>query len=133
MTNPHLTHLYFLLDRSGSMNSIVEDTVGGFDAFIAEQQKTPGECRVTLAQFANHYDVVYADRPIADVPALELQPRGSTALLDAMGRSITDVTAPAVTDIMAELRRILRLSARLLVGGVRAASRAVSPRAATRR
>ena len=69
MTNPDLTHLYFLLDRSGSMNSIVEDTVGGFDAFIAEQRKTPGECRVTLAQFDDAYEEVYADRPIADVPS----------------------------------------------------------------
>ena len=63
MTDPNLTHLYFLLDRSGSMNSIVEDTVGGFDAFIAEQRTTPGECRVTLAQFDDHYEEVYADRP----------------------------------------------------------------------
>ena len=90
MTRADLTHLYFLLDRSGSMQSIKTDTEGGFEAFIAEQRKAPGECRVTLAQFDNEYDVVYADRPLADVPALDLQPRGSTALLDAMGRTITD-------------------------------------------
>ncbi len=90
MTNPDLTHLYFLLDRSGSMNSIVEDTVGGFDAFIAEQRATPGECRVTLAQFDDSYEEVYADRPIADVPSLVLQPRGTTALLDSIGRLVTD-------------------------------------------
>jgi hypothetical protein len=65
MTNTNLTHLYFLLDRSGSMNSIVEDTVGGFDAFIAEQRETPGECRVTLAQFDDAYEEVYADSPAA--------------------------------------------------------------------
>jgi hypothetical protein len=90
MTDPNLTHLYLLLDRSGSMQSIKTDTEGGFAAFVEEQKRGPGECRVTLAQFDNHYDVVYADRPIADVPALDLQPRGSTALLDAMGRLITD-------------------------------------------
>ena len=90
MTNPHLTHLYFLLDRSGSMNSIVEDTVGGFDAFIAEQRKTPGECRVTLAQFDDAYEEVYADHPIADVPSLVLQPRGTTALLDSVARIVLD-------------------------------------------
>lgn len=93
MTDKTLTHIYLLLDRSGSMQSIKTDTEGGFAAFVEEQKRTPGECRVTLAQFDNHYDVVYADRPIADVPALELQPRGSTALLDAMGRSITDAGA----------------------------------------
>ncbi len=93
MTDSNLTHLYFLLDRSGSMQSIKSDTEGGFTAFIDEQRRTAGECRVTLAQFDNHYDVVYADRPIADVPPLDLQPRGSTALLDAMGRLVTDAGA----------------------------------------
>jgi len=90
VTRADLTHLYFLLDRSGSMQSIKTDTEGGFAAFVAEQRAGAGECRVTLAQFDNEYDVVYADRPIADVPALDLQPRGSTALLDAMGRTITE-------------------------------------------
>lgn len=90
MTNPNLTHLYFLLDRSGSMQSIREDTVGGFDAFIAEQRSHPGECRVTLAQFDDRYDVVYTDQPIQDVPSLDLQPRGMTALLDAIGRLVSD-------------------------------------------
>jgi hypothetical protein len=89
MTNPNLTHIYFLLDRSGSMQAIKEDTEGGFDAFVAEQRRAPGECRVTLAQFDTHYDEVYADRPIADVPPLHLQPRGMTALLDSVGRLVT--------------------------------------------
>ena len=93
MTNQNLTHIYLLLDRSGSMQSIKADTEGGFAAFVEEQKRTPGDCRVTLAQFDNHYEVVYTDRPIAEVPALDLQPRGSTALLDAMGRLITDAGA----------------------------------------
>jgi hypothetical protein len=90
MTNADLTSIYFLLDRSGSMNSIVEDTVGGFDAFIAEQRKTAGECMVTLAQFDDAYEEVYVDRPIADVPSLVLAPRGTTALLDSIGRLVVD-------------------------------------------
>jgi hypothetical protein len=90
MTDQNLTHLYFLLDRSGSMQSIREDTIGGFDAFIAEQRTQPGQCRVTLAQFDDRYDVVYADLPIGEVPGLELQPRGTTALLDAIGRLLTE-------------------------------------------
>ena len=89
MTNTNLTHLYFLLDRSGSMQSIKEDTEGGFNAFIEEQRRQPGECRVTLAQFDTEYEQVYADRAIADVPALRLQPRGTTALLDSIGRLVT--------------------------------------------
>jgi hypothetical protein len=90
MTDQTLTHLYFLLDRSGSMQSIKSDTEGGFAAFVEEQRQAPGRCRVTLAQFDDHYEEVYADRDVADVPALDLQPRSTTALLDAMGRLVTD-------------------------------------------
>lgn len=93
MTNPKLTHLYFLLDRSGSMESIKDDTEGGFNAFIAEQRAQPGECRVTLAQFDNEYEEVYRDRPIGDVPRLELRPRGMTALLDSIGRLVSEAGA----------------------------------------
>lgn len=103
MTRADLTHLYFLLDRSGSMQSIKTDTEGGFAAFIAEQRGHAGECRVTLAQFDNVYEVVHAGVPVADVPPLDLQPRGSTALLDAMGRLVT--TAGAELEALPEDER----------------------------
>lgn len=93
MTDPTLTHLYFLLDRSGSMHSIKGDTEGGFDAFVAEQRSQPGRCVVTLAQFDDHYEEVYRDRPVEDVPPLQLQPRGSTALLDSIGRLVGEAGA----------------------------------------
>ena len=88
MTDPHRTHIEFVLDRSGSMQSIKSDIEGGFDAFIGGQRTQPGECTVSLAQFDQQYEVVYTERPVADVPALDLQPRGGTAMLDAIGRSI---------------------------------------------
>ncbi len=90
MPNTNLTHLVFLLDRSGSMQSIKTDIEGGFAAFIDEQKAAPGECVVTLAQFDSKYEVVYHGIRLADVPPLRLQPRASTALLDAMGKLITD-------------------------------------------
>jgi hypothetical protein len=121
MTDQNLTHLYFLLDRSGSMQSIKSDTEGGFTAFIDEQRRTSGECRVTLAQFDNHYDVVYADRPIADVPALDLQPRGSTALLDAMGRLVTDAGARLAA--MHEDQRPASVIVAIMTDGLENASR----------
>src|SRR4051812_6786829 len=93
MTRSDLTHLYFLLDRSGSMQSIKSDIEGGFAAFVEEQRRGAGACRATLAQFDDVYEVVYSDRPIADVPPLDLQPRNMTALHDAMGRMITDAGA----------------------------------------
>jgi hypothetical protein len=83
MTSNDLTHIYFLLDRSGSMTTIKTDTEGGFAAFVAEQRAAPGRCRVTLAQFDNTYELVYCGLPIAEVPPLARQPRGGTALLDA--------------------------------------------------
>lgn len=93
MANQNLTLIAFLLDRSGSMQSIKSDVVGGFDAFLTEQRGGDGECRVTLAQFDNEYEVVYHAMPVADVPPLSLHPRNSTALLDSMGKLITDTAA----------------------------------------
>ncbi|MCB0367297.1 MAG: VWA domain-containing protein [Bdellovibrionales bacterium] len=77
-----------VLDRSGSMASRLEDAKGGFDHLIAEQKKLGGDCRVTLAQFDHEYELVYQSKPIDEVPPLELVPRGTTALLDAVGRTI---------------------------------------------
>ncbi len=93
MTNPRRTLIAVLLDRSGSMESVKSDTEGGFNAFVDAQRAEPGEALVTLAQFDTEYEVVYSNRPIADVPRLALQPRGGTALYDALGRLITDVGA----------------------------------------
>jgi hypothetical protein len=97
VTDPQRTLIAVLLDRSGSMESIKSDTEGGFNAFIAEQRAQPGKAWVTLAQFDTEYEVVYADRPIADVPPLQLQPRGGTALYDGIGRLITDIGAELTT------------------------------------
>ena len=93
MTDPQRTLIAVLLDRSGSMAAIKSDAEGGFNTFIAEQRAQSGDARVTLAQFDTEYDVVYANRPIGEVPPLELQPRGATALYDGVGRLITDVGA----------------------------------------
>jgi hypothetical protein len=93
MTNPNLSHLVFLLDRSGSMQSIKSDVIGGFHAFLTEQRATDGQCAVTLAQFDHEYEVVYQGIPLDQVPPLALSPRGRTALLDSMGKLITDTVA----------------------------------------
>lgn len=93
MSNQNLTLIAFLLDRSGSMQSIKSDVVGGFDAFLAEQRAGDGDCRVTLAQFDDQYEVVYRAVPVNEVRPLALNPRNSTALLDSMGKLITDTAA----------------------------------------
>lgn len=91
MTNTDLTLVAALVDRSGSMADIAADMRGGFDTYIANERRQPGTTMVTLAQFDDHYEVVYPSRPISTVPPLELEPRGMTALLDAIGRFITEV------------------------------------------
>ena len=91
MTKPNSIEIVFVVDRSGSMQSIASDMRGGFDAFIAKQKETPGDCKVTLTQFDDQYDVVYSARPLNEVTSLVLEPRGNTALLDAIGRTINDI------------------------------------------
>jgi hypothetical protein len=79
----------FLLDRSGSMESCWDDTIGGFNAFLAEQKATGGT--LTLIQFDHEYQMTYERVKIDEVAALShetYKPRGSTALLDAIGRLI---------------------------------------------
>lgn len=93
MTDHNLTHIYFLLDRSGSMQSIKSDTEGGFAAFIAQQRAAEGRCRVSLAQFDTDYELVYRETDIHEVGPLDLQPRGRTALLDSAARLIVEAGA----------------------------------------
>lgn len=84
------THIHFLVDRSGSMQHLVDDVIGGFNGFIDEQRTTPGDCRLTLVQFDsnNPFEMLHDAIPIGDVPELDrarYQPRGATPLLDALG------------------------------------------------
>ena len=53
------TDITIILDRSGSMSSVKDDTIGGFNNFLAEQQKVEGEAVLSLVQFDDQYDVVY--------------------------------------------------------------------------
>ncbi|PRX66191.1 hypothetical protein B0I32_106327 [Nonomuraea fuscirosea] len=89
MPNPNRRHITIILDRSGSMQKVKDDTEGGLRAFLAEQAANPGETLVSLYQFDDHCETVYEVRPLAEVPNYHLQPRGMTALLDAIGQTIT--------------------------------------------
>lgn len=94
MTDHNLTHITFLLDRSGSMEEIREDAIGGFNSLLADQQAGPGRCSFTLAQFDSQdpAEIVHDTLPIQEVPQLTretFKPRGGTPLLDAMGHLIT--------------------------------------------
>ncbi|MFY2791024.1 VWA domain-containing protein [Rhodococcus sp. MALMAid1271] len=93
MTNSTLFLVAALLDRSGSMHSVADDTRGGFDSFIAKEREADGRNVVTLAQFDDRYELVYDNTPINDVDPLVLEPRGSTALHDAIRRLASEVGA----------------------------------------
>jgi hypothetical protein len=78
------------------MESIRDDAIGGFNRFLEDQKKQPGRATLTYAQFDTEYELVHDGLPLQYVPALTAEtfvPRGSTALLDAMGRTINAVGA----------------------------------------
>jgi hypothetical protein len=89
----NFTRIAIILDRSGSMADCRESTVAGFNAFINEQKKLPGDANVKLVQFDDLYETVF-DQKLKDAPELTqatFVPRGWTALLDAQGRTIIEL------------------------------------------
>ncbi len=86
-----LTELVCILDRSGSMSGLESDTIGGYNAMLEKQRKEPGETVITTVLFNDRYELLH-DRirikGIAPITEKEYFVRGSTALLDAVGRTI---------------------------------------------
>jgi hypothetical protein len=92
--NEHLAEITCVVDRSGSMASIAPDAIGGFNTFLESQKAEPGSARLTLVLFDHEYMVVHESADIQSVPPLDentFVPRGTTALLDALGRTIDDL------------------------------------------
>lgn len=98
-----LTDITLVVDRSGSMESMRSDAEGGVNAFIRRQAAEPGEALVTLVQFDTEYEFLTRGTPAAQVGEYKLVPRGSTALLDAVGRAVNETGARLAT--MAESDR----------------------------
>ena len=94
MINKDLTEIWMILDRSGSMGTIHSGTVESVNAFVKDQKTEEGEVRFTLRQFDDEVDTLYDRVPLNDVPMMKLddfEPRGTTALNDAVGRAILDL------------------------------------------
>jgi len=88
---PNYVSIKVLLDRSGSMSTCKSDMEGGFNEFIKKQKQSKvGELDVTLVKFDTEYELVYRNLKIDDVPALVLEPRGSTDLYGSLGKLIDD-------------------------------------------
>ena len=89
-----LTELVFILDKSGSMGGLESDTIGGFNSMLQKQKAVDGECRITTVLFDNNYELLHDRidiRAVAPITEKEYYVGGSTALLDAIGKTIHKV------------------------------------------
>ena len=87
----NLTELVFILDRSGSMAGLEDDTIGGFNSMIQKQKNEPGEAYVSTVLFDNVSEVIHDRKAIQEIEPMtrnEYYVRGCTALLDAVGGAI---------------------------------------------
>jgi uncharacterized protein YegL len=92
--NTNSLELVFILDRSGSMSGLEHDTIGGFNGMIQKQRALEGDVRVSTVLFDDRFEVLHDRQRIETVAPLttrEYYVRGSTALLDAIGRSIRHI------------------------------------------
>lgn len=97
MSKKTISHIFFLLDRSGSMQSMASDVVGGFNTFLKEQAVDGDDALMTLIQFdsTDSHEVLAQSVPISKVKQLTSDvfiPRGGTPLYDAIGHAIGDAT-----------------------------------------
>lgn len=89
-----LTELVFILDRSGSMSGLESDTIGGYNALLEKQKKEPGEAIITTVLFDDKYELLHDRinvRGIAPITEKEYYVRGTTALLDSVGKTINKI------------------------------------------
>lgn len=89
------TEIVFLIDRSGSMSGLENDTIGGYNSFIKEQKKLEGKVKLTTVLFDNDYELLHDKVDIKTVKSLtnkEYFVRGSTSLFDAIGITINNIS-----------------------------------------
>lgn len=94
MANKNLTETVFILDRSGSMSGLVSDTIGGYNSLLAKQKTEKGDAVVTTVLFDNEYELLHdrvAIGKVKDITKKEYFARGTTGLLDAIGKTINHV------------------------------------------
>ncbi len=87
----NLTEIVFILDRSGPMAGLEDDTIGGFNAMIQKQKAENGEAYVSTVLFDNHTEVIHDRVDIQKIQPMtqkDYYVRGCTALLDAVGKAI---------------------------------------------
>jgi len=91
-----LTQIVCILDRSGSMADIISDSLGGFNTILKKQKELPDKATITVALFDDRYDLLYDNIDIKKAEELTNKiwiPRGTTALYDAIGKTINTIRA----------------------------------------
>ncbi|MBQ9763643.1 MAG: VWA domain-containing protein [Phascolarctobacterium sp.] len=86
-----LTEVVFILDRSGSMNGLEKDTIGGFNSMLTKQKQVEGDVLISTVLFDDKCEVLHDRKPIQEINPMtekEYYVRGCTALLDAVGGAI---------------------------------------------
>jgi len=90
-----------ILDSSGSMSGVAPEVIGGYNAYIRDLRKQKGTFLVSLTQFDTESRKTYTATPVKDVPPVDnvtYQPNGFTALFDAIGDTVEDVSKAATKD-----------------------------------
>lgn len=122
------THITVVLDRSGSMQAIRTDAIGGFNQFLKDQQALPGEATLSLVQFNGEIFLQHEFTPLAEVKPLDEHtfiPQGNTALLDALGLAIYRTGQRLAA--LAEADRPEKVLVVVLTDGMENASRHYTP------
>ncbi|MBR2792121.1 MAG: hypothetical protein IKE12_05610 [Erysipelotrichaceae bacterium] len=97
------TEVIFILDRSGSMSGLETDTIGGYNSILKQQREAEGDVNITTVLFDDRYELLHnreSIRNVSDLTAKEYYVRGCTALVDAMGITISRFIAAAIHNLV---------------------------------
>lgn len=90
----NLTEVLFIIDKSGSMQGLVDDTIGGFNSFIESQKELEGTIKLTTVLFSSGHYKLHNGVDVREIEGLsrkDYSPGGMTAMLDAIGDSINEL------------------------------------------
>ena len=123
----NIVDVVFILDRSGSMGGLESDTIGGFNSMLEKQRKIEGKAFITTVLFDDQYELLH-DRvninKISNITEKEYFVRGSTALLDAIGKTIAK--EKAIQDTLGKNEKADKVLFVIITDGLENASREYS-------